>query len=110
MDGRKGEFGWGFGIVIGEELFESLIEECQRGDVREGEDGSDGGDFVLEKFELVGGELGGLFREVLAEGEGERGFVIGFELFAEADEVLADVFALNAAGDASVEEFKGEGD
>jgi len=110
MDGGEGELGRGFGIVIGEELFESLIEECQRGDVREGEDGSDGGSFVLENFELVSGELGGLFAEVLAEGEGEGRFVNWFELFTEADKFLADVFALNATRDASVEELEGKGD
>ncbi len=110
VDGRECEFGWGFGIVVGEELFEGLVEEGQRGDVREREDGSDGGSFVLENFELVSGEFEGLVGEVLAEGEGEGGFVSGFELFAEANEFLANVFALNAAGNASVEEFEGEGD
>lgn len=110
VDGRKSELGRGFGIVVREELFEGLVEEGERGDVWEGEDGGDRGDFVLEQFELVSGELGGLFTEVFAEGEGEGGFVVGFELFAEADEFLADVFALNTAEDASVEELESEGD
>ena len=78
--------------------------------MREREDRSDCGDFVLELFELVSWELEGLVGEVLAEGEGEGGFVNGFELFAETDEFLADVFALNAARDSSVEELEGEGD
>ena len=110
VDGREGEFRWSLGVVIGEELFEGLVEERQGSDVREGEDGGDGRDFVLKKFEFISGELGGLLTEVLAEGEGERGFVIGFELFAEADKFLPDVFALDAAGDSSVEEFESEGD
>lgn len=50
VDGGEGELGWSFGVVVGEELFESLVEERERGDVREGEDGGDGGDFVLEQF------------------------------------------------------------
>lgn len=28
MDGRECEFGWSFGIVVGEELFEGLKEDC----------------------------------------------------------------------------------
>jgi len=60
VDGREGEFGWSFGIVVGEELLEGLVEEGQGSDVREGEDRSDGGDFVLEQFELISWELGGL--------------------------------------------------
>jgi len=61
VDGREGELGRGFGIVVGEELFEGLVEERQRSDVGKGEDGGDGGGFVLENFELVSGEFGGLF-------------------------------------------------
>lgn len=64
----------------------------------------------MELFELVSGELEGLVSEVLAEGKGEGGLVVGFELFAEANEFLANVFALNAARDASVEELEGKGD
>lgn len=29
VDGREGEFGWSFGIVVGEELFEGLVEKGQ---------------------------------------------------------------------------------
>lgn len=53
--------------------------------MREGEDGCDCGDFVLENVELVGGEFEGLIGEVLAEGKSEGGFVVGFEFFTEAD-------------------------
>lgn len=60
----------------------------------------------MKLFELVSWELEGLVSEVLAKGKGEGGFVVGFELFAEADEFLADVFALNTARDSSVEEFE----
>lgn len=78
--------------------------------MREGEDGGDGGDFVLEEFELVSWELSELASEMLAEGEGERGFVSGFKLFAKADKFLADVFAFDTAGNASIEELEGKGD
>lgn len=36
VDGREGEFGWGFGVVVGEEVFEGLVEEGERSDVGEG--------------------------------------------------------------------------
>lgn len=48
-------------------MFESLIEDGQRGDMWESEDGSDGRDFVLELFELVSWELEGLICEMLTE-------------------------------------------
>ncbi len=107
VDGREGKFGRSFGVIVGKELFEGLVEKGQGSDMRKGEDRGDGGDFVLKLFEFVSWKLEGLVREVFAESKGEGWFVNGFELFAEADEFLADVFALNAAGDVSIEELEG---